>query len=115
MGGSCIGVDDRRIPRESFYYINSRLTQEGVTAHQYFQFCSGRGVLPQKSKVINEPVGELYLVSPWVNIDNYDINYHGVRGFGVRGGGNIRFYPIPPFTLNIYLGPSGEITLVYGV
>ena len=67
MVRGCIGGEGRRIPQENFHYINSRLTQgRGVSAHQYLKFCSGNGVLPQKRKVLNDPVGEFYLVSPWV-------------------------------------------------
>ena len=73
----------------------------GVTASQHFKLCSGRGAFPHKSKVLNEIVGALYLVSPWENTDNHNSNGHGVRGVGVRGGGHIRFDPLPPFTLNV--------------
>ena len=73
----------------------------GVTFPQHFQFCSGRGDFPQKSKVLNESVGVLYLVSPWVNLDNHNRNGHGVRGVGVRVGVHIRFDPLLPVTLNI--------------
>ena len=115
MGRGCIGGEGRRIPQENFHYINSRLTQGGVTANQYLQFCSGHGALPQKRKVLNDPVGEFYLVSLWFNIDNHNSNGHGGRGVGVRGGGNIIFYPLPPVILNVYSGPSGEMTPAYGV
>ena len=68
---------------------------------------SGHSALPQKRKVLNDPVGALYLVSPWVNVDNHNSNGHGGRGVGVRGGGNIIFYPLSPVTLDVYSVPSG--------
>ena len=67
------------------------------------------------SKVINEPVGLLYFVSSWVNIDNHNSNGHGVRGVWVRGGSHILFDPLPPVTLNVYSGPSGAMNLAYEV
>ena len=73
----------------------------GVTAPKHLRFYSGRGALPQKSKVLNDPVKSLYLVSPCVNIDNHNNNGHDVRGVGVREGGHIIFDPLPPVTLNI--------------
>ena len=107
MGRGCFGGEGRRIPQENFHYINSILTRGGVTAHQHFQFFIGHGVLPQKRKVQNEPMGALYLISPWVNIDNQNSNGHDVRGVGVRGGENKIYYPLLPVTLNFYSGTSG--------
>ena len=73
----------------------------GVIALQQFQFCTGRSDFPQNIKVLNEPVGEIFLVSPWVNLDNHNSNDRGVSGVVVRGGVHIRLDNIPPLILNL--------------
>ena len=56
-------------------------------------------------------MGELFLVTNWVNLDNHKRNGYGVIGYGVRGGVPIIFDPISSLTLNLYEGLSRAVNL----